>query len=137
MQRAVCCFVQAGSALKVWIRIRIAGQEYQLNAVVSTHCRELVHAICPVGATTKQTNNDKFGVNSGLLQPQINRKIVTNAHGVGQTQLIKLLCISGVGQRRKFGVSGGQKQYVGWRLSKVNRFAFLLYLPRLRSEKMH
>ncbi len=62
---------------------------------------------------------------------------MADAHGVGQTQLSEVLRVGSVGKRSQLCVGGRKKQNISRALTKVNRFAFLLYLAGLCGEEVH
>ena len=121
------------------VRLIVAGQKGNRDAVLAAHSGDLVGAVGPIAAPAQKPDDDDFRLGDDRVHVEIDGHVVAEMQEAGQAQTREIVCQTGarLRQRRELGIGRRQHDDVARRLAQVDRLGAVGNTPGLGGQQMH
>ena len=124
------------------VRLVVAGQQRQRDAVLAAGLGQLLDPVGPVAPPAQQPRDNQLRVSRDFLDIEIDGQVMAEMQQAGEPQARRVRILRqppnlGLRQAGDFGVGGGQEDDVARRLAEIDGLRPVLDSPRLCGKKMH
>ena len=129
-------FRQGAERGKLRIGLIIARKHGERNAVLAAGGCDLFHSVGPVAAAPQQSHNDELGAGNDVLDIDIDRHVMAEAHDVSEAQA-RAFRVTSTRQAGQLIVGRRQDDNVARRLAEVDRLLAIEDGTRRGRQKVH